>query len=554
MSKIAQQLIDINLLTKAPELDLGYCGLDGTEDELFAQLAEADHLKTLILSDDYSMYDESSGKFLVVHNNHKGMSTRIKQIPNQLPPSLQSLFLGKFMIEDADDVLEPKNIQTIAQLKHLQILHLYGYILNDLSFLHGLPQLFELNISSSLVDTSFFTSDFAQIEFLIARDCGLTDTNLTFLTLFKNLRHLDLSCNHIQGFESFLHLYQLTSLHLASNRFAHLHLFQCLPQLEKLYIADNDIEELNGIEHLTRLRGLDLDGNLLDDLSPIKHFYHLELLSVNDNLIDDLSPIAHLTKLQYLNLGQNEYLEITALKNLKSLQVLGLYSGALDTEDILFLKDFKQLKRLNLGDNDITDLDMFKHMPQLKMLNLSDNEIENIDDLWGLTNLQWLNISDNQVTNIDCLNMLDNLRFLMMSNNHIENIDSLKYLLKLKVLDIGENHIEDISPLLNLPELGVIRLNPKSVPYLPIAIVLAFCRGEHAYDYQNEPELPAIHEIYPLMMSTDKSHQALAAQLMEKNHWTPKQIEMYQQTIEFYEEKVMKTDDNIMELYFAKEW
>lgn len=50
MTSLAKKLIEENLKTKNPILDLGNCGLDGTEPEL-ELLAECEHLETLIFLD-----------------------------------------------------------------------------------------------------------------------------------------------------------------------------------------------------------------------------------------------------------------------------------------------------------------------------------------------------------------------------------------------------------------------------------------------------------------------------------------------------------------------
>ncbi|EAY24529.1 leucine-rich repeat domain-containing protein [Microscilla marina] len=550
MSELAQQLIEINLVTKDPELDLGCCGLDGTEESLFTRLAEADHLHTLILSDECTIYNELSGNFMISNTTNKGPSSRITHVPSQLPTSLQKLVLGK--VTQGAQRWELKNTQAISQLKHLRVLHLYSCVLDDLSFLQDLPQLQELDLSELLMEKPPVIGKLDNLKSLTMHNCGLGNNNLAFLKTLKNLRHVDFSYNYLTDLSSFSSLSKLTSFYVANNHLPDLTSLKHFPQLEALQLQNNEIHELDGIEHLSNLRHLNLEGNLLDELDPLQHLPQLELLSVKDNLVEDLSPIAQLTQLRYLDVSDNGGLDIAPLKNLKSLETLDLYSGALDTEDILFLKDFKQLKRLNLDDNDLESLDLFKYMPQLQMLNLSNNEIENIDDLWGLTNLQWLNINNNQIENIDCLQLLDNLLFLMMSNNRIKEIESLKHLSKLRVLDIGGNHIKDVTPLVDLPELGVIRLNPKSLSYLPMAFVLACCQGEFVYDLQKEAELPAIQEIYPLMVSSDKSYQALAAQLMKSNQWTPDQIDMYYQTIEFYEGMSISTDDKVMELFYTK--
>ena len=48
MNKLAKQLIEENIASKNPTLDLGNCGLDGTEPEL-ELLAECEHLETTLM-------------------------------------------------------------------------------------------------------------------------------------------------------------------------------------------------------------------------------------------------------------------------------------------------------------------------------------------------------------------------------------------------------------------------------------------------------------------------------------------------------------------------
>ncbi len=85
MSGLAERLIAENLKTKSPYLDLGNCGLDGTEDELYKPLADAKHLKSI----DFSQKN-SDLVFPFLLNNLENIFV---EIPCFLPKNLEKLVL-----------------------------------------------------------------------------------------------------------------------------------------------------------------------------------------------------------------------------------------------------------------------------------------------------------------------------------------------------------------------------------------------------------------------------------------------------------------------------
>ncbi len=80
-------LITQNLQTQSPFLDLGKCGLNGSEDAL-KKLSVCTHLKTLVLTD--SWYDDVKDTWEASY--HNGKPTQLRRIPAFLPKNLQHLY------------------------------------------------------------------------------------------------------------------------------------------------------------------------------------------------------------------------------------------------------------------------------------------------------------------------------------------------------------------------------------------------------------------------------------------------------------------------------
>lgn len=112
MSELARQLIENNLKTKAPVLDLGKCGLDGTEKELYYLLSRADHIETLIFSNDWHEYEEEKFPQQSKTSLNSGYNNALIQIPVALPKELKTLIL-------AGDTNEEWKIQDFSFLKNL---------------------------------------------------------------------------------------------------------------------------------------------------------------------------------------------------------------------------------------------------------------------------------------------------------------------------------------------------------------------------------------------------------------------------------------------------
>jgi len=89
-----------------------------------------------------------------------------------------------------------------------------------------------------------------------------------------------------------------------------------------------------------------LSFNNLTDISEIKLFKNLEILFLHNNKIKDISIIQYLNKLELLDIGYNNIFNISVLKDLTNLQNLNIQNLELESDQIEYINNLKNLKTL----------------------------------------------------------------------------------------------------------------------------------------------------------------------------------------------------------------
>lgn len=131
-------------------------------------------------------------------------------------------------------------------------------------------------------------------------------------------------------------------------------------------------------------------------------------------------------------------------------------------------RDYAKITDLPIISEGVTFIDagnvMLKQFTNLKKLDLSFNKIAKIDNLDTLSGLRELNLSYNRIEVIENLNKLPNLKTLVLDNNKIKLLENLKNLRKLEVLSITGNLIEDLyicggvtEPMIEIKEIQAAR-------------------------------------------------------------------------------------------------
>ncbi|OJJ23599.1 hypothetical protein BKI52_04350 [marine bacterium AO1-C] len=376
MSDLAKKLIEENLRTQDPFLDLGNCGLDGTEPVL-EMLRECGHLEELTLS---NMWDSFGSNYETNNvrkkSTNKGNPNQLICVPHHLPKHLKKIILSGDGDDKNNERGQIQDLTAISHLEHLTHLNLsYNYIKN-LAPLKKLSKLQELVIYYNEIQDISALNSLRRLQILILNLNNIED--ITPLRYLINLKTLALLINNIQDLSVFNHLRQLQVLDLSDNNLSDLSALSNLRQLEVLYIMSNKIKDLDALRNLTQLRHLGARNNKIQNIDGLEKLDNLTNINLWENQIKSINPISQLKKLESLDLRDNKIQDIHALKDLKRLQHLNLNTNQL--WDISSIKSLRNLTWLNVGDNQLSmiDLPFLEALPKLEYLCVNNNPLTNI--------------------------------------------------------------------------------------------------------------------------------------------------------------------------------
>lgn len=235
MSKLAERRIKENQQNKEPLLDLGNCGLDGTE-AVLESLVACSHLEVLNFADRWAgAYYE--GKSLLFSAN-EGPANRLLCLPAGLPPNLQVLIAN-----DGENRGGIRSLEPLQALKQLRALYLNGHQLISPTALSHLGQLRALDLSNNQI------------------------ADLEPLAKLSQLQELYLAGNRIDNTEALRGLPQLSRLDLGQNQLREVLDLAELPPAGILYLGFNRITRLQASDTLEQLSYIDLRGNQLQEIS-----------------------------------------------------------------------------------------------------------------------------------------------------------------------------------------------------------------------------------------------------------------------------------------------
>ena len=191
-----------------------------------------------------------------------------------------------------------------------------------------------------------------------------------------------------------------------------------------------DVKQSPGMQKIRQLQQkmYDLWQERSDEQNPSRR---LELLSRSMEFGQEIEAARREIENSYINsrfdkLPKSELLRVTSLDL--------HYSHINDLEPLAGLT---QLTGLDLGDNQLTDVTGLEKLTQLKTLILDGNQLTNVKGLENLTNLTELDLSSNKLTDVKGLKKLTNLEYLDLRYNNITDISALTGLTKLKRILLG---------------------------------------------------------------------------------------------------------------------
>lgn len=236
----------------------------------------------------------------------------------------------------------------------------------------------------------------------------------------KNLRHVDVSYNHLTEVPDWLHgCHQLRTLYANNNNISTL--------------PDNLFHNENGMLHTIQLA-----CNKLTRLPsmPRRLLPLLQELYVNGNEIEDLPEHFFIAceNLILLNVSSNKLLTLPMIDGNKS-----------------------QLERLYATNNCLSDrvLDTLFNLHNLRILHLSYNRLTTFPEscVSNWTELEELNLSGNKLQHLpDNLCNLKHLRVLRVHSNQLQSTPMLAKIASLRVLDLAHNQLDKINLVVLVPK------------------------------------------------------------------------------------------------------
>jgi len=97
--------------------------------------------------------------------------------------------------------------------------------------------------------------------------------------------------------------------------------------------------------------------------------------------------------------------------------VIGLGDNKLT--DISVLREFKELRSVNILGNDVEDISVLAELPHLVAINVGGNKIKDITPLANLEHLMELHIMNNEISDISVLKTMNSLSYVNVFGNPI---------------------------------------------------------------------------------------------------------------------------------------
>lgn len=423
MSKLAKKLIRKSLKTKDPYLDLGNCGLDGTE-KCLDLLGECDHLERLSFKNNRDKGFDKDKWLSYKHN-------RLKKLPKILPPNLVFLNISGIVKRLEDNDLK-QQLSTLSQLTQLD---LSRNNITDLSFLSSLIQLTELNLNNNRI------------------------VDLTPLTPLNKLIQLGLGHNKIHDIAPLNELKNLNSLNLSENKIDDSGTFRAFQEhLEVLAQIVENLTDYGGeykeaaqefLNNYRLYQQSETRNSLIHIKAPPALLGNPAVGQYSLKLMNPYHPYSRI--LQYIVSEKAFIYQKTArsynLTNLKNLQQLNLEGNYLTNFSSILLPK-TNLSKLNLEGNFIEKINI-SEFSQLTYLNLSNNLLKslNVDNCKNLTTIKLKFNHLSQITPT-LFNGLPNLNELHLKDNPIQNIPK-------EIYDKDENVLDEVKRFLIAQTQGV---------------------------------------------------------------------------------------------------
>ena len=231
-------------------------------------------------------------------------------------------------------------------------------------------------------------------------------------------------------------LHSLNSLSLRNNRISDVEALASLGGLDELDLSGNQIINVDMLSMLRELRTLKLDGNPIRDCRKLAALGNLNILSLTGTEVTSecLAVLADALPFCAIRYTNEDSEEVLYGGNCFRADAEELNLSGKKIRDITALGDFPNLCILDLSNNEITDLRPLMNLPKLEKLSVSGNSVSDLRPLIGLSSLI-------KISEFSGLGKLTNLKTANLRNTGISDsaLSELSTMKSLQTLDLQDN-------------------------------------------------------------------------------------------------------------------
>ena len=325
--------------------------------------------------------------------------------------------IRRILAVDEDDVLytndlwsiteftvpaDAQNCSELARMPYLQKLTIEKKNLESLSFLSGMTQLQELNLTG----------------------CRFPSDDLSIVALLPGLNKLTLNACGLSTIEYLAPAANLSYLDLSNNTIRNLTYLSGMTTLKELYLQHNAVMDLTTLSELTGLKILDISYNSVSSLAPLVACADLTDLNARNNSISTVTAVDLLPNLSYLNLNSNAISDATVLG--KCVNLTEIHVAYNQLKNITMFSALTKLDVLDFSHNSVYEVPIWPNDCPLRILDGSYNKVSNVDTLWNMYKLTYIYMDYNNITSLRNLASMPNLVQINVYGNPIEDLTGLE--------------------------------------------------------------------------------------------------------------------------------
>lgn len=397
-----------------------------------------------------------------------------------------------------DDARIYREVLALSENGKITRLSLGTFGIETIQPLHVLDKVTALDLNNNRMSKSL--SELTIFPELRKLDLGYNSIDsLEQLPLLPKLEELTLNGNSPHSFVPLKNVPSLTSLNLLQCRYVDLRELPAFEKLTHLELSENSIYNLSELRKLRSLQSLSLRnttaGTASETLPCIPSLkvldlsnnavagknnflmegavrcFNLEELDLSGNQLRDLYGVTRtigsaadsssvgLTKLRKLRIDRNEIITLTGIERFTLLEELSMSGN--QVTNFYPVSQLANLRTLYAGSCTFNDLSSINNLTRLEALDISNCNTAIPANIKELVNLKWLNLSGTSFRDVNLLAGMKQLKELYLQNTQVSGVNALSGLTQLETLYLGSN-IRDLTPLYKLKQLKTLYVNSAS--------------------------------------------------------------------------------------------